>query len=125
MLDYFHGGDKIKTRLAQILYAASPIIHVQLLTLGMDLGGRDVLRGSVDADDVRAQTRQRLAEQARAASHIQRALAGQRPHRPVVSVPMSINRSEERRVGKECGSTCRSRWSPYHLKKKKIKKERY
>src|SRR3546814_19490346 len=27
-------------------------------------------------------------------------------------------RSEERRVGKECGSTCRSRWSPYHLKKK-------
>src|SRR3546814_5089062 len=27
-------------------------------------------------------------------------------------------RSEERRVGKECVSTCRSRWSPYHLKKK-------
>src|SRR3546814_16392983 len=23
-------------------------------------------------------------------------------------------RSEERRVGKECCSTCRSRWSPYH-----------
>src|SRR3546814_20723091 len=26
-------------------------------------------------------------------------------------------RSEERRVGKECVSPCRSRWSPYHLKK--------
>ena len=26
----------------------------------------------------------------------------------------AINRSEERRVGKECVSTCRSRWSPYH-----------
>src|SRR3546814_2783210 len=25
-----------------------------------------------------------------------------------------LSRSEERRVGKECGSTCRSRWSPYH-----------
>src|SRR3546814_13894691 len=25
-------------------------------------------------------------------------------------------RSEERRVGNECGSTCSSRWSPYHLK---------
>src|SRR3546814_17489735 len=25
-----------------------------------------------------------------------------------------IVRSEERRVGKECASTCRSRWSPYH-----------
>src|SRR3546814_2084586 len=31
-------------------------------------------------------------------------------------------RSEERRVGKECVSTCRSRWSPYHYKKKKINK---
>src|SRR3546814_3219335 len=28
------------------------------------------------------------------------------------------DRSEERRVGKECVSTCRSRWSPYHQKKK-------
>src|SRR3546814_3446734 len=26
----------------------------------------------------------------------------------------SLERSEERRVGKECVSTCRSRWSPYH-----------
>ena len=26
----------------------------------------------------------------------------------------SPSRSEERRVGKECQSTCRSRWSPYH-----------
>src|SRR3546814_5273828 len=25
-----------------------------------------------------------------------------------------VKRSEERRVGKECVSTCRSRWSPYH-----------
>src|SRR3546814_6775757 len=26
----------------------------------------------------------------------------------------SLGRSEARRVGKECVSTCRSRWSPYH-----------
>src|SRR3546814_4966137 len=31
--------------------------------------------------------------------------SGATPRRP---------RSEERRVGKECVSTCRSRWSPYH-----------
>src|SRR3546814_18792442 len=31
-------------------------------------------------------------------------------------------RSEERRVGKECVSTCRSRWSPYPYKKIKQKK---
>src|SRR3546814_4442481 len=44
--------------------------------------------------------------------------------RRVRSVPVSPRRmtqdhcgngrSEERRVGKECVSTCRSRWSPYH-----------
>src|SRR3546814_14448283 len=27
---------------------------------------------------------------------------------------LNIARSEERRVGKECVSTCRSRWSPYY-----------
>src|SRR3546814_8136364 len=27
---------------------------------------------------------------------------------------LPADRSEERRVGKECVSTCRSRWSPYH-----------
>src|SRR3546814_21068111 len=31
-------------------------------------------------------------------------------------------RSEERRVGKECVSTCRSRWPPYHEKNKKYLK---
>src|SRR3546814_16553527 len=30
------------------------------------------------------------------------------------------DRSEERRVGKECVSTCRSRWSPYYSQKKKL-----
>src|SRR3546814_3356739 len=39
--------------------------------------------------------------------------AGQREH--------PERRSEERRVGKECVSTCRSRWSPYHYKKKQRK----
>ena len=29
-------------------------------------------------------------------------------------LPPDIERSEERRVGKECPSKCRSRWSPYH-----------
>ena len=30
------------------------------------------------------------------------------------AVGQSNDRSEERRVGKECAITCRSRWSPYH-----------
>src|SRR3546814_18392565 len=31
-----------------------------------------------------------------------------------ISGDRTTERSEERRVGKERGSTCRSRWSPYH-----------
>src|SRR3546814_1500122 len=37
--------------------------------------------------------------------------------RSVIDAPddrLLPGRSEERRVGKECVSTCRSRWSPYH-----------
>src|SRR3546814_2009003 len=40
--------------------------------------------------------------------------------RDIAALPIELDardlafRSEERRVGKECVSTCRSRWSPYH-----------
>src|SRR3546814_1288685 len=35
--------------------------------------------------------------------------------REITLLGQNVNaRSEERRVGKECVSTCRSRWSPYH-----------
>ena len=33
---------------------------------------------------------------------------------PAVLVWLVVDRSEERRVGKECKILCRSRWSPYH-----------
>src|SRR3546814_15623062 len=33
---------------------------------------------------------------------------------PIAGFAPIAKRSEERRVGKECVSTCRSRWSPYH-----------
>src|SRR3546814_17982084 len=36
------------------------------------------------------------------------------PHGAVFAPKVWEMRSEERRVGKECVSTCRSRWSPYH-----------
>ena len=32
----------------------------------------------------------------------------------LTKTPLDLKRSEERRVGKECWITCRSRWSPYH-----------
>ena len=38
----------------------------------------------------------------------------QREDGPVEAERAPDERSEERRVGKECTATCRSRWSPYH-----------
>src|SRR3546814_2312814 len=46
------------------------------------------------------------AELARIQSELDAELAGIQP--------FTDARSEERRVGQECVSTCRSRWSPYH-----------
>src|SRR3546814_20341441 len=40
----------------------------------------------------------------------------QRVHTAAVFLLIKLFRSEERRVGTECVSTCRSRWSPYHTK---------
>src|SRR3546814_21163734 len=48
-------------------------------------------------------------------------------HQDFFVYPENINgaktRSEARRVGKECVSTCRSRWSPYHLKNNNTTKD--
>src|SRR3546814_10930872 len=43
-------------------------------------------------------------------------LSGYGPDRPIAQGDSEAakKRSEERRVGKECVSTCRPRWSPYH-----------
>src|SRR3546814_10617873 len=35
-------------------------------------------------------------------------------HSKIEQCELELTRSEERRVGKECVSTCRSRWSPYN-----------
>src|SRR3546814_12352472 len=43
--------------------------------------------------------------------------AEQKRYSPHHAMLVLVARSEERRVGKECVSTCRSRWSPYHENK--------
>src|SRR3546814_12850904 len=45
------------------------------------------------------------------APHLMSASVPPTPHPP--SASRCLGRSEERRVGKECVSTCRFRWSPY------------
>src|SRR3546814_3754046 len=68
-----------------------------------DVCSSDLLRGGVGGELAQRQ-RDRLGPR--------------RPHYRHLLVPAidaeRLARSEERRVGKECVSTCRSRWSPYH-----------
>src|SRR3546814_19331225 len=64
-----------------------------------------------------AETLHRVEELHRALDALASGLALMAPAttRRAAAIPV---RSEERRVGKGCVSTCRSRWSPYHYKKK-------
>src|SRR3546814_18822710 len=79
-------------------------------------GGRNVWRVQLAAagDDPALET----------SVEVQEARQGSEPERISLAeflnrwVPFLTDRSEERRVGKECVSTCRSRWWPYHEKKK-------
>ena len=56
-----------------------------------------------DSDEAWAKVRHDIANELRV--WVDKAAAG---------IDFDPARSEERRVGKECVSTCRSRWSPYH-----------
>ena len=71
---------------------------------GGDLVSRDLIRALVvDGGTVRFVIEAESPEAARALGPVQAAAEA-----------AVRRRSEERRVGKECQSTCRSRWSPYH-----------
>src|SRR3546814_17526811 len=45
---------------------------------------------------------------------IRRGISSDEPYLCAFRFAVGSARSEERRVGKECDSRCRSRWSPYH-----------
>src|SRR3546814_13271894 len=95
---------------------ALPILH-QLLLIIEDLHAevRTYDRPAVGECRIGERDLQRRCEQvalARGESRLVARLPGTTP---------AVSRSEERRVGKECVSTCRARWSPYHLKKKNKK----
>src|SRR3546814_8252490 len=50
--------------------------------------------------------------------HLRHDSSRNRPLPRPFAIAHAPQRSEERRVGKECVSTCRSRWSPNHIIKK-------
>src|SRR3546814_19231338 len=87
-----------------------------------------IVRGTAPADD--ADVEQRLtsvAEMAEAQAKVAALLAELHAVRDAAAFDadaVETQRSEERRVGKECVSTCSSRWSPYHSKKKVTEKRK-
>src|SRR3546814_14767178 len=66
-----------------------------------------MLRGTAGRNDDYPEFSRRLNEQAELCDNHARAI-------DQCLTDRGSSRSEERRVGKECVSTCRSRWSPYH-----------
>src|SRR3546814_2186582 len=104
-LDRPDAGDlRIKTRAAHREYLHRPDLPVRL-----------VLAGPLLADDAVTIIGSVIVVAADSRSQVE-AFSAADPYRHaglVGSVRIEL-RSEERRVGKECVSTCRSRWSPYH-----------
>src|SRR3546814_19430509 len=80
------------------LQAAEKAIANPLLDGVSMRGAKGVIVSIVGGDDMR------LMEVEEAANHL----------RALVDPDANISRSETRRRGKECGSTCRTRWSPSH-----------
>src|SRR3546814_15423464 len=94
--------------LARGLGVSEPTVKRMLSTGRIDLARLERICGLLDID---------LFELVRVA----RGARAEREHLEPVQEE-ALARSEERSVGKECVSTCRSRWSPYHEKKKNHKK---
>src|SRR3546814_17463528 len=84
--------------------------------------GFTVFRDAGFSADMNSATVKRIQDVAYLRTHQFAEDAGPMAH-PVRTDSFIEIRSEERRVGKECVSKCISRWSPYHLKKKKPKQK--
>src|SRR3546814_15242905 len=77
------------------------------------MGGGDGMSAIADRLEMDLVTPPAL-DQAPAHARSSERLAEFERHAVALANRLIFFRSEERRVGKECVSTCRSRWSPYH-----------
>src|SRR3546814_939959 len=91
-------------------FKQKPAYEMRISDWSSDVCSSDLLDGAAPAAD------HRVVEAVRGSVHGVVGSGSQIVCSHVDSVGRVFNghRSEERRVGKECVSTCRSRWSPYH-----------
>src|SRR3546814_3966107 len=79
----------------------------------------DVCSSDLQAELPTPKTRKAIPERQTAMLVLQRGGAILLQQRPAPGIWGGLWGSVERRVGKECVSTCRTRWAPYQSKKKK------
>src|SRR3546814_17825231 len=113
---------------------ALPLVAQVVLVL---LHARRHAHDSLDPGEAGAERRharqQQHAARPRLCKGVAQHLPAAVPHDAVAPPPgaqvgrddVEAGRSEERRVGKGCVSTCRSRWSPYHYTQKKTREYIY
>src|SRR3546814_18862954 len=85
-------------------------VHV-ILPIGRP--GAVAMAAQVGRDDMIA-VRQSFGDPVPASAMVATAVDEQQRRRRLVPPIAIMQRSDERRVGTECVSTCRSRWQPYH-----------
>src|SRR3546814_15073496 len=91
--------------------------EVEPLDLLFPASGAPYDRRNENARKIVKPLQQRVREQGLWACHLDPALGG-KGYGQIKLALMNELRSEERRVGNECVSTRRCRWSPYHYKNK-------
>src|SRR3546814_13729141 len=88
-------------------------IELELVLVVVEAVSLVVLEQILHLDTTTPQRRHHLVAFVLVDARVVRALGNEQWRSDFIGVQRG-GRSEERRVGKECVSTCRSRWSPYH-----------
>src|SRR3546814_16660346 len=99
------GGEEIGVNLAVSLHAVSKEVRDEIVPLNRKYGIDELLKACADYPG---------AGNSRRITFEYVMLKDKNDSDEDARELVRLIRSEERRVGKECVSTCRSRWSPYH-----------
>ena len=114
---FLHGlgrfvGDITRPGMLEVAFLRSPVAHARLLGVTKPAGAEKRVFTLADLGSVRTIRANSALPGFRVSE--QPALAEGKLRHVGEAIAACVTRSEERRVGKECSSPCRSRWSPYH-----------